>query len=211
MQAPRRSLRQGVRSPATCRFLVLLKTKLTWIPSLLSYPHLTRFVARLFAGRPRFRLRGSVGLAVGLAIKWPAALPSSAAGLSCRRLSYYGSGPLESDYRESNYCRSTHCESTHRGLSYQRCNVNKRQGRFGGKKNDRLMISKKPPNPVGTEEENQGRKDLVVVQSSKINVCDQWCIELFAKSGLHLEDLIRLCSVKPSLLATTFFPHGEFS
>ena len=31
-------------------------------------PHLARFVARLFAGCPRFRLKGSVGLIVGLAI-----------------------------------------------------------------------------------------------------------------------------------------------
>ena len=147
MQAPRRSLRQGVRSPATCRLLAPLKTKLTRIPSLSSYPHLTRFVARLFAGRPRFRLRGSVGLAVGLAIKWPAALPSSAAGPSHQR---------------SSYCRSSHW----------RCDVNKRQGRFGRGKNDRL-IDKKPPNPVGTEEENQGRKDLVVVQSFRINLCGQ--------------------------------------
>ena len=30
--------------------------------------HLTRFVARLFAGCPRFRLKGLVGLTVGLAI-----------------------------------------------------------------------------------------------------------------------------------------------
>ena len=35
------------------------------------------------------------------------------------------------------------------------------------------MICKKPPNLVGTEEENYGRKDLVVVQSFKINLCDQ--------------------------------------
>ena len=73
------------------------------------------------------------------------------------------------------------------------------------------MIGKKPPNPMGTEEENQGRKDFVVVQSSRINLCDQWCIELFAKSGLHLGDLTQLCSVKPSLPATTFLLHGEFS
>ena len=33
------------------------------------------------------------------------------------------------------------------------------------RKNDRL-IGKKPPNLVGTEEENQGRKVLVVVQTS---------------------------------------------
>ena len=66
----------------------------------------------------------------------------------------------------------------HRHSSHCRCDVNKRQGRFRGRKNDRL-ISKKPPNPVGTEEENQGRKDFVVVQSSRINLCGQWCIELF--------------------------------
>ena len=36
------------------------------MPSLSS--HLTRFVARPFAGRPRFRLGGLVGLTVGLAI-----------------------------------------------------------------------------------------------------------------------------------------------
>ena len=36
------------------------------MPSLLS--HLMCFVARLFAGHPRFRLRGLVGLTVGLAI-----------------------------------------------------------------------------------------------------------------------------------------------
>ena len=182
MQASGRSLRQGVRSPATCRLLAPLKTKLTQISSLSSYPYLMCFVARLFAGRPRFHLRGSVGLAVGLAIKWPAALPSSAAGPSRRRSSYRrsshrrsshrGSGPSESDYRESSYRRSTHRGSTHRGLSHQRCDVNKRQGHFGGRKNDRLKIGKKPPNLVGTEEENQGRKDLVVVQSSKINLCD---------------------------------------
>ena len=46
-------------------------------------PHLARFLAYLFADRPCFRLRGSMGLAVGLAIKWPAALPFSAAGPSC--------------------------------------------------------------------------------------------------------------------------------
>ena len=67
--------------------------------------------------------------------------------------------------------RSSHWSSSHRGASHRRCDVNKGQGRFG-KKNDRL-IGKKPPNPVGTEEENQGRKDLVVVQSSKINLRGQ--------------------------------------
>ena len=104
-------------------------------------PYLTRFLTRLFASHPRFRLKGSVSLAVGLAIKWPAALPSSTAGPSCRRLSYHrssyrrsshrGSGSSESDYCKSNYCRSTHCMSTHCGLSHQRCDINKRhESRF---------------------------------------------------------------------------------
>ena len=132
-------------------------------------PHLSRFIARP-VGRFHLRLRDSVDLAVGSAIKWLAALPSSTTGPSRRRssycrsshwkLSHRGSRPSESDYRESSYCRSTHRGSTHRGLSHQRCDVNKRQGHFRGRKNDRLMIGKKPPNQVGTEEENQGRKIL---------------------------------------------------
>ena len=176
MQAPRRSLRHEVRSLATCRLLAPLKTKLIRIPFLSSYPQLMHFIVCLFAGRPCFRLRSSVGLAVGLAIKWPAALLSSATGPSCRRSSYRrsshwrsshrGSEPLESDYckssyrrssyrrssyrrsshrrssyrgldisesdyRESSYRRSTHRGSTNCGMSYQKCNVNKRQGRYG--------------------------------------------------------------------------------
>ena len=55
---------QGDRSLATRRLLALEKQ--TNLDALLS--HLTRFIARLFAGRPRFRLRGLVGLTVGLAI-----------------------------------------------------------------------------------------------------------------------------------------------
>ena len=226
MQAPRqRSLRQGDRSSVTrrlpalvphCLGFHLVTSSLLPLPCCLFLvasfllPHLARFIVRLI-GCLCFYLRGSVDLAVGLAIKWPAALPSSTAGSSCQRLSYRRSRPLESDNRESSYCRSTHCRSTHRGLSHRRCDVNKRQVHFRGKKNDRLMIGKKPPNPVGTEEENQGRKDLVVVQSFRINLCDQWCIELFAKSRLHLGDLTRLCSAKPSLPTTTFLPYGEFS
>ena len=197
MQAPRqRSLRQEDRSPATRRILALephwlglflvassllpLPYRLFFIASSLS-PHLARFIARP-VGRPCFRLRGSVGLAVSLAIKWLDALLSSTAGPSHRRLSYYrsshrrsshcGSGPSKSDYCEPSYCRSTHYELTYYGLSHQRCDVNKRQGYFGGSKNDRLMIGKISPNPVGTEEKNQGRKDLIVVQSSKINLCN---------------------------------------
>ena len=64
----------------------------------------------------------------------------------------------------------------YRSLSHCKCNVNKRQDRFGGRKNNRL-IGKKPPNLVETKKENQGRKDLIVVQSSKINLRSQWCIE----------------------------------
>ena len=84
-------------------------------------PHMARFIARP-VGRPRFCLRGSLGLAVGLPIKWPVALPSSAAGPSCWRSSYYssshrrsshrGSGLSESDSHESSYCRLTHRWST---------------------------------------------------------------------------------------------------
>ena len=32
------------------------------------------------------------------------------------------------------------------------------------------MISKKPPNLVGTENKNRGKKILIVIQSSKINL-----------------------------------------
>ena len=66
----------------------------------------------------------------------------------------------------------------HQSSSYCRYDVNKWQSPFGRRKNNRL-ISKKPPSPVGTEEENQSRKDLIVIQSSKINLCSQWCVELF--------------------------------
>ena len=130
------------------------------------------------------------------------------------------------DQQSLSHQRLSHQRSSHCGY-----NVNKKKGRFGGRKNDRL-ISKKPPNPVGTEEENQDRKDLIIVQSPRINLCGQWYIELFysqstsrpvickvmtlhlqstLRPGLHLGDLIRLRPVKPSLPATTFLPHGEFS
>ena len=103
-------------SPLPCRLFFVASSLL---------PHLTCFIARPI-GCPRFCLRGSVGLAVGLAIKWSAALPSSAAGLSRRRSSYCRLRPSESDYRESSYRKSTHRRSTHHGLSHRRCNVNKR-------------------------------------------------------------------------------------
>ena len=104
-----------------------------------------------------------------------------------------------------------HWSSSHKG-----CNINQRQSRFRGKKNNRF-IGKKPPSQAGIEEENQGRKDFVVIQSSRINLCGQWCVKLLhlqstiAKSRLHLGDLTRLCSVKSSLPATTFFPYRKFS
>ena len=66
----------------------------------------------------------------------------------------------------------------HWSSSHCRCNISKRQGYFGGRKNDRL-IGKKPPNPVGTKEDNQDRKDFIIVESPKINLCSQCCIELF--------------------------------
>ena len=65
MQASQRYLRQGNRSPVTYRLLALENQ--TELDSSLS-PHLTRYVARLFAGRLCFCLRGLVGLVVGLAI-----------------------------------------------------------------------------------------------------------------------------------------------
>ena len=68
----------------------------------------------------------------------------------------------------------------------QSSSVEPRHDHFVGKENDRLMIGKKPPNQVVTEEENQGRKDLIIVQSSKINFCGQWCVKLF-----HLESTLR--------------------
>ena len=69
MQAPRRSLRQEDRSLATRRLLAL---EPYWLEFLLVssslLPHLAHFLARPFASRPRFRLKGSIGLTVGLAI-----------------------------------------------------------------------------------------------------------------------------------------------
>ena len=148
------------------------------------------WVGTIESGRPRFR-----------------ALRSRAIG---------GRTVVGRDHRESNCHESSYRGSNNCWLSHWKCDVNKRQGRFGGWKNNRL-IGKKPLNPAGIEEENQGRKDLVVIQSSRINLCGQWCVELLhsqstiAKSRLHLEDLTRLHSVKPSLPATTFLPYGEFS
>ena len=118
------------------------------------------------------------------AVKWLAALLSGAARPSCWRLNYRGwPAALLCIVEPSHWrlkCRgSGPSELEPLGASHCRCDVKKRrEGCFRGRKNDRLMIGKKPPNPVGTEEENQGRKDLIVVQSSRINLCDQWCKEL---------------------------------
>ena len=117
IQALQRSPCQRVRSSATCHLLAPLKTKLTWIPSLSSYPHLTGFVSRLYASRPCFCLRSLVGFAIGLAIKWPVALPSST----------IGSSRWKSSYRRS---------------SHRRCDFNTRQSYLGGRKNNRLRLIK---------------------------------------------------------------------
>ena len=53
--------------------------------------------------------------------------------------------------------------------SHCRCNFNKRQGCFEGKRNDRL-IGQKLSNLVETKKENQGRKVLIVIQSFRINL-----------------------------------------
>ena len=119
------------------------RTTLTWSPPCRLYlsplpcrpflvasslsPHLARFIA-FPVGCPCFYLRGSVDLAVDLAIRWSAALPSSAARPSCRRSSYRrsshcrsshcGSGLSESDYCESSYCKLTHRKSIYCGMSH---------------------------------------------------------------------------------------------
>ena len=64
MQAPQFSIRETNLSLPVGFWLE--KTKLTRIAFLLS--HLTRFVTRLFAGHPCFRLRSSIGLTISLAI-----------------------------------------------------------------------------------------------------------------------------------------------
>ena len=164
-----------------------------------------------------FKLEPQGLLLLGLvaeAVKWPAALPFGAAGPSRWRSNRRGSGPSWVKLSQVKLSWANSLRVNHRRLSHQKCSVNKRQSHFKGKKNDKLIIGKKPPNPVGTEEENQSRKDLIIAQSSKINLCDQWCIELFysqstLRPGLYLGDLTRLHPVKLSLPATTLLPHGE--
>ena len=121
------------------------------------------------------------------AVKWPAALSFSATGPSRRSSSYRGLGPSEFKLLGASHCR---------------CNVNKRQGRFGKKKNDSL-VDKKSPNPVEIEEENQDRKDLVVVQSFKIDFCDQWCIELDDRTGHQSHRLLTIQVIDH----TGYLPH----
>ena len=147
---------------------------------------------------------------------WPAALLFSAIGPSRQRSNHQGSELLGV---KLSWVRTSGGPAIigrhHRSSSYCRYDVNKRQGCFGGRKNDRL-IGKKSPNLMETKEENQGRKNLEVVQFSRINLCGQWCIKLFhlqstLRPGLHLGDLIGLRPVKLSLSATTLLPHGKFS
>ena len=71
--------------------------------------------------------------------------------------SYRGSSRRKSSYRGSN----------HRRLSHWKCSVDE-------KKDDR-SIGKKPPNPVGTKEENRCSKLLV---SRSIFRCGQWYVKL---------------------------------
>ena len=61
-----------------------------------------------------------------------------------------------------NYEESGPLELKLLGASHCRCNINKRQGCFGERKNNRL-IGKNSLNPLGTEEENQSRKNLIVI------------------------------------------------
>lgn len=62
MQASQYFLRQGDRSLATCRLLALLKSELTWIPSLLAH-FLMRFIV-FFATHPRFHFAGSLTIGI---------------------------------------------------------------------------------------------------------------------------------------------------
>ena len=133
-------------------------------------------------------LLGFLDRAIG---RWPAALPFGllTTGPSRRRSSHRGRAIVGRGNRSLSHCGSSYCGSNHRWLSssggqaiqvkllrvnplrvnHRKSDVNKRQGCFGRRKNNRL-IGKKPPNPVGTEEENQCKKVLVVVQSSRINL-----------------------------------------
>ena len=105
-----------------------------------------------------------MGLAIGLAIKWPAMLPSSVEGLSCWRSSY-----RRLSHRRSSHRRSELSELEPLGASHRGCDINKRhENRFGGRKNNRLMIGKKSLKLAGSEEENRGRKVLLIVQSFRI-------------------------------------------
>ena len=157
--------------------------------NLLTQRELRRKTDHKLEPRGLLLLLGFVGRAVG---KWPAALLSGSPGPSCRRSNHRGLGPS----RVAGLAALLFCPAE---PSHWRCNVNKRQNRFGERKNDRL-IGKKPPNPIGTKEENRCKKILIVVQSSgsifhnqsfvaassawsyttlfAVHLCGWWCIDL---------------------------------
>ena len=92
------------------------------------------------------------------AVKWPAVLLCAA----------------KPSHQRSNHCESGSLELESLRASHCRCDINKRhEDCFGGKKNNRLIIGKKPPNSAGTEEENRGKKVFLLVQSFRINLLSQ--------------------------------------
>ena len=141
------------------------------------------FLDRAVGGwRPRLSLVLRGRAIEGRAIAGWAIIGRDHQSLSHCGSSHRGSGLLWVKLSQVKLLRVNPLRVNHRWLSYRRCDVNKRQGHFRGRKNDRLVIGKKPPNLVGTEEENQCKKDLVVVQSSRINLCGQWYVELLLHS-----------------------------
>ena len=158
MQAPRHSLRQGDRSPATRWLSAPLKTKLTRITTLspppLS-PHLMRFVARPFVGRPRLYL---VYLLRGRAVKARASVGQDHWSSSHQR--------LRPSWVKLLQVKLSRVKLSRVKPSLVKLSKVKKQGRFRKTKNNRLIIGKKPPNLMGTEEENRDRKVLIVIQFS---------------------------------------------
>ena len=83
----------------------------------------------------------------------------------------------------------SYCGSNHRWWSHRRW-----KNKVALEKEERqIEIDEKPPNLVETEEENQGRKYLVIVQSLKINLCGQWYVELLLHSQSTIAATGALC------------------
>ena len=64
------------------------------------------------------------------------------------------------------------------------------------------------------EEENQGKKDLIIIQFLRLvmhRILTLYLQSTIVKSRLYLENLIWPCSVKPSLSIATFLLYEEFS